>query len=194
MWLAHRLAKFSSHHPATALNAIIQTDEPDFARYEIDLAIVHVQERMLRPDDAILMHEEVFPVCSPNLLSVLSESAPQYRLLQEAHENSPVIDWRNWVAEIGLAGEFESRVVRYGSFGQVIAAALSGAGLALGRSPLIDPELASGRLVRVLPGVTRPASWRFVLRAGPGRSHRMVTPLIEFLHAEVADAQLPPPA
>lgn len=106
--------------------------------------------------------------------------------MQEANENSPELDWRSWASEFGLPDNFEKRVVRHASFSQVIGAALGGAGLSLGRSPLIDPELASGRLVRLFPGLARLASWRFVLRRGPGRRHRMLGPLIEFLHAEAA--------
>jgi LysR family transcriptional regulator, glycine cleavage system transcriptional activator len=73
-------------------------------------------------------------------------------------------------------------------FGEAIGAALGGAGVALGRSPLIDPELGSGRLVRLVPELSRSASWRFVLRRGPSRRHRMLGALIDFLRAEARPA------
>jgi LysR family glycine cleavage system transcriptional activator len=192
MWLARCLAEFSSRHPETRLNAIIQDGEPDFARYDIDLAVVHVPEGALRPDDVILLQEEVFPVCSPELHPFASTAVCRCRLLQEAHENSPEIDWRTWSAEFGLPDDFETKIVRYSSFSQVIGAAIGGAGLALGRSPLIEPELRSGRLVRLFPNRSRQASWRFVLRRGPARRHRMLDPLIEFLRAEAAAPALRP--
>ena len=192
MWLARRLAEFSSRHPETPLNAIIQDGEPDFARFDIDLAVVHVPERALRPDDVILLQEEVFPVCSPELHPFASKAVCRCRLLQESHQNSPEIDWRTWSARFGLPGDFETKIVRYSSFSQVIGAAIGGAGLALGRSPLIDPELRSGRLVRLFPDLSRPASWRFVLRKGPARRHLMLDPLIEFLQAEAAVPATPP--
>ena len=186
MWLARRLAEFSASHPDTPLNAIIQDGEPDFVRRDIDLAIVHVPERELGSDDIVLLQEEVFPVCSPELHPFASTAVCRCRLLQEAHENSPEIDWRNWSAEFGLPDDFESKIVRYSSFSQVMGAAVGGAGLALGRSPLIDPELRSGRLVRLFPALSRPASWRFILRRAPTRRHRMLDTLIEFLRAEAA--------
>jgi DNA-binding transcriptional LysR family regulator len=68
----------------------------------------------------------------------------------------------------------------------VMGAAIGGAWLALGRAPLIDPELRSGRLVRLFPDLSRPASWRYVQRRGPSRRHRMLDPLIEFLLADAA--------
>lgn len=184
MWLARRLAEFSALHPETPVDATIQMQEPDFARYGIDLAIVHVPERALRPEDVVLLREQVFPVCSPDLFPLASQGARRCRLLQEAHEDSPEVDWRNWASELGLPRNLEAQIIRYSTFSQAIGAALGGAGIALGRSPLIDPELASGRLVRLSAGLSRPASWRFVLRRGPSRPHPMLEALIGFLRKE----------
>lgn len=195
MWLARRLAEFSALYPETPINAIIQMEEePDYVRYDIDLAVVHVYEAKLQPDDMVLLRESVFPVCSPDLHAFATMAAHRCRLLQEAHDRANEIDWRTWTAQLGLRDDFETRIVRFSSFSQAIAAAIGGAGLALGRSPLIDEELSSGRLVPLLPGVSRPASWRFVLRRGPGRPHRMLTPLIDFLRAEAASTTVAKPA
>jgi LysR family glycine cleavage system transcriptional activator len=102
MWLARRLAEFSALNPTTPINAIIQLGEPDYARYDIDLAIVHVPEKLLQPDDIVLLREDVFPVCSPDLYSFASKAVCRCRLLQEAHEDSPEIDWRNWACAMTL--------------------------------------------------------------------------------------------
>ena len=137
MWLARRLAEFSSLHPDTPLHAVVLDDEPDFARSGVDLAIVHVPAHRLQADDDILLQETVFPVCSPDLHPYASVNVCRSRLLQEMHEHSPEIDWRNWSTEFGLPGDFETKIVRYSSFSQVIGAAVGGAGIALGRAPLI---------------------------------------------------------
>ena len=187
MWLARRLAEFSSQHPDVPINAIVQ-DEPGAGYKPVDLAIVNVKLRQVRPDDVVLVREEVFPVCSPELHPHASRAVCKCRLLQEAQDDSPEIDWQSWSAEFGLPGDFASKVVHYASFTQVIGAAIGGGGLALGRAPLIDPELASGRLVRLFPGVSRAASWCFVLRRGPGQAHRMLEPLIAFLSKEAKTA------
>ena len=184
LWLARRLAEFSSLHPGIPVNAITQDREPDFARHGIDLAVVHVHEGEVLPGDVTLLREEVFPVCSPELYPDAVGAVCKCRLLQEIHSGSAEIDWRNWSELFGLPADFETKIVRYTSFSQVIGAALGGAGLALGRSPLIDAELASGRLVRLFPDLSRQASWRFVLRRGPGRRHAMLEPLVAFLRAE----------
>jgi hypothetical protein len=77
-----------------------------------------------------------------------------------------------------------TKIIRYTSFSQVIGAAVGGAGLALGRSPSIDPELTSGRFVRLFPNISRRASWHFVLQRGPGRRHRGVSERLETSIAE----------
>ncbi|VWC11276.1 LysR family transcriptional regulator [Burkholderia lata] len=184
MWLARRLAEFSSLHPDTPLHAVVLDDEPDFARSGVDLAIVHVPAHRLRADDDVLVRETVFPVCSPELHPYASVNVCRSRLLQEMHENSPEIDWRNWSTDFGLPDDFETKIVRYSSFSQVIGAAVGGAGIALGRAPLIEPELRSGRLVPLRPGLERAASWRFVLRRNPSTRHRLLDPLIAFLRRE----------
>ncbi len=49
-----------------------------------------------------------------------------------------------------------------------IAAAVAGAGIALGRRPLIDFELASGRLVRPFADRSLPGPWDMIIRRRPG--------------------------
>jgi DNA-binding transcriptional LysR family regulator len=184
MWLAPRLAEFSGQHPEVGVNAIIQMEAPDFDRYGIDLAIVHVPEAARRPGDDVLLREDVFPVCGPALYPAACREISCCRLLQEAHEHSPEVDWRTWARELDLPPDFATKVVRYGTFSQAIGAAVGGGGVALGRSPLIDAELGSGRLVRLVPGLSRPASWRFVLRRNPSRRHRMLGALTDFLRVQ----------
>jgi len=187
MWLARRLAEFSSRHPDVPINAIVQ-DEPSSGFQTVDLAIVNVKRHRMRLDDEVLLREDVFPVCSPDLHYFASKAVCKCRLLQEAQDDSPEIDWRHWSVEFGLPADFESKIVHYSSFSQVIGAAVGCAGLALGRTPLIDPELATGRLVRLFPDVSRPASWCFVLRRGAGQRHRMLEPLIAYLKKEASAA------
>jgi LysR family glycine cleavage system transcriptional activator len=79
----------------------------------------------------------------------------------------PEYGWDTWFANLGAGAVPEDRLVRYGGYSPVIGAAVAGAGIALGRSPLVDFELASGRLVRLFPGAELPGTWRFVLQQNP---------------------------
>ncbi|KAG1439157.1 hypothetical protein G6F57_019539 [Rhizopus arrhizus] len=49
------------------------------------------------------------------------------------------------------------------------AAAAAGGGSALGRAPLIDEDLASGRLVPLMPQLRMPGSWGYVMRIHANR-------------------------
>nr|WKF55875.1 HTH-type transcriptional regulator DsdC [Paraburkholderia busanensis] len=191
LWLARRLAEFSARHPETPLNAITLDGEPDFARHGIDLAIVHIHADEVRDDDLVLFREEVFPVCGPDLYPLASKAVCRCRLLQETHDRAPELEWRNWAAHFGLPADFDTKIVRYSGFSQVVGAAIGGAGIALGRLPLIEAELRSGRLIRLFPGLSRPASWRFVMRAEPERRHKLLEPLVGFLREEAAVAAAP---
>jgi DNA-binding transcriptional LysR family regulator len=116
------------------------------------------------------------------------------RLLQEAHEDSPEVDWRSWASTLGLPRDLAARIVQYSTLRRGDRRRAWGAGVALGRAPLIDPELGGGRLVRLVPGLSRRASWRFVLRRGPSRRHRMLRALIDLLRTEARAATATRPA
>lgn len=183
-WLASRAAIFSALHPGARIDAIIVEGEPQMTRSAIDVAIVHIPVEALNADDTLLLREEIFPVCSPELRAFAVESVCKCRLLQEVVEGSPELEWANWSEEFGLPPDIAAKTVRYSSFSQVVAAAVAGAGLALGRSPLIEAELASGRLVRVFPEVARPASWCFVLRHREYARGSLLDKLVTFLIEE----------
>jgi LysR family transcriptional regulator, glycine cleavage system transcriptional activator len=63
-----------------------------------------------------------------------------------------------------------------------------------GNPPTTDRVQGIDVLVRLVPGLSRPASWRFVLRRGPSRRHRMLGALIDFLRAEARPQPAQPDA
>jgi hypothetical protein len=89
-------------------NARVQVEAAPVATWRV----VHVPEWALRPGDAVLLREEVFPVCSPDLYQLASQALCRCRLLQEARENSPEVDWRNWASALGLPPDLDARIVR----------------------------------------------------------------------------------
>jgi LysR family glycine cleavage system transcriptional activator len=169
LWLAPRLAAFAGQYPSTAWTMrAIEEERPDMVREEIDLAILRVRSGAVRPPDELLFEETVFPVCSPALGAFEApETLLGHSLLEESHGDSPEKDWRHWLGLLGLP-KASRRIVRFSSFNQVIAAAIAGAGIALGRVPLLDAELASGRLVRLFAPHELPGSWAFALHSRPG--------------------------
>ena len=182
MWLARRLAEFSSQHPEVPINAIVQT-EPGSGHAAIDLSVVNVKLTDVRPGDVVLVRETVFPVCSPELHAFASTAVCKCRLLQEEQDDSPEIDWRSWAGQFGLPRDFETKIVHYTSFSQVVGVRRGRGRAGVGPHTPDRSGLASGRLVRLFPAVSRAASWCFVLRRGRGQAHRMLETLIAYLRA-----------
>jgi LysR family glycine cleavage system transcriptional activator len=193
LWLAPRVAGFAARQPSVDVSLRILDDVPDWQRDGIDVAILRAR-RDAPPHsngvgDLTLADETVFPVASPILLG---NAAPddlslltRHTLLQEGHYSVPEYGWETWFALLGAGPLPEQRLVRYGGYSPVIGAAVAGAGIALGRSPLVDFELASGRLVRLFPGAELPGSWRFVLQQNPHVTpHPVLRAFVAFLLSE----------
>ncbi|PZW39283.1 LysR family transcriptional regulator [Humitalea rosea] len=168
LWLAPRLAAFAARHPSVAWHMRAIEEEPDLRREGLDLAIGRVRAGQVQPPDELLFAETVFPVCSPALgLQGLPAELLRHGLLEEEHAGSLEKGWQSWLAALGLPGA-RGTIIRFSNFNHAIGAAIAGAGIALGRSPMVDAELAAGRLVRLFAPLAMPGSYVFVLRARPG--------------------------
>ena len=169
LWLAPRLAIFAGRHTgATWHLRACEEVVPDLEQAGIDLAVIRVRPAAMLASDTLVFRETIFPVCSPTLLGTgRAEDVPLRNLLEEEHGNDREKSWVHWLPLLGKSAEEAGRTIRFGSFNQVVAGALAGTGLALGRSPLIDDELRTGRLVRPFPSASLPGSWTFVVRTRP---------------------------
>jgi LysR family glycine cleavage system transcriptional activator len=184
LWLAPRLAAFAALHPSVQWQmSSVEDEAPDMVREGLDLAVLRVRRGTLADGDRLLFSETVFPVCSPSLrLAGNPEELPRHTLLQEYHVASPEKDWSTWLELLGFGPDPKATIVRFYTFSAALAAAIAGAGIALGRQPLIDPDLAAGRLVPVFPDRTLAGSSDFVIRPRPGKERdRHVGRLVEYL-------------
>jgi LysR family glycine cleavage system transcriptional activator len=187
LWLAPRLAGFAALHPSVQWQVrSIEENEPDMIREGLDLAVLRAQRGTLATGDRLLFCETVFPVCSPSLGHVGDpDELSRYTLLQEdltGHVANPEKDWSHWLELLGCRPNAKVTIVRFYSFNATVAAAVAGAGIALGRAPLVDFELSSGRLIRPFADVSLPGSWDFVIRSRPGAARDVhVSQLQRFL-------------
>jgi LysR family transcriptional regulator, glycine cleavage system transcriptional activator len=188
MWVAPRLASFAAQHPSVQWEVKAIETEPDMMREGLDLAVLRTPRGMIAAGDRLLFQEEVFPVCSP-ALGLRRDPADllKHNLLQEAVTSSPEKEWGTWLEILGLSCGAKANMVHFSSFNAAIGAASAGAGVALGRSPLVDLDLASGRLVRPFGDLARPGSWDVVLRRRPGAERDVhVGQLERFLMTEAS--------
>lgn len=168
LWLAPRLAAFAALHPSVQWHVrSIEDNEPDMVGEGLDLALLRVRRGELAEGDRLLFSETITPVCSPSLhLTGKPEELLRHTLLQEDHGASPEKDWSTWLDLLGCRKATKVTVVRFHTFSGALAAAVAGAGIALGRQPLVDAELSAGRLVRPFAQAL-PGSWDFVIRGRP---------------------------
>ncbi|MCH7888132.1 MAG: transcriptional regulator GcvA [Proteobacteria bacterium] len=149
-WLVQRLGRFREAHPDIDVHVAPSDDLVDFARENVDLAIRYGQGEWpgLRADR--LMTEELFPVCSPNLLQGPHPlSAPADLRHHTLLHDDLRIDWRMWLMAAGVDGVDSRRGPGFTDSSMVIQAAVEGQGVALGRSALAAADLAAGRLVKL---------------------------------------------
>ncbi len=169
LWLAPRLAAFAAQHPSVQWQMRVIEATPDLLREGLDLAVLRARRGTLPEGDRFLFPETVFPVCSPSLqLDGDPAGLLRHNLLQEEVGSSPEKEWPTWLDLLGLGRRARANVVHFDTFNAVIGAAIAGAGIALGRTPLIDLELASGRLVRPFADRALAGSWDVVMRRRPG--------------------------
>ena len=160
-WLVPRLGRFAALYPDIEVRiATSDGREPDLLRDGIDIAIVKrsAKEAARNPLEMPLLSERVFPVCSPSLLngaSLLRNASDlvRYPLIEcdAAETEDSEFCWSAWLPRLGLDGPSSPRLLRFSEFGPALSAAVDGLGIALGRSPMVDAELAAGRLVRPFP-------------------------------------------
>lgn len=194
LWLLPRLADFQRLHPdidirISASDGFVSPDDP-----ELDLAL-----RYCRPADApagsdLLFGEVLSPVANPALGIRQPQDLARHTLLEQAdHQPSAeYLSWRRWLREKALP-DIEPRGWIYLNYGnQLVQAALSGQGVALGRLALIGEALARGELVEPFgPAGRLPSPYSYWLIRWPAAAHEQQRPEVQaFADWLLAQAQL----
>ena len=161
-WLVPRLGRFASLHPDIEVRiAAMDRREPDLWRDGVDIAVVKRPAKLADRDwtEMPLLREIVFPVCAPSILDGAIPLRSLHDLVRHtliesdtAEADDTEFTWSSWLSRFGLQQEQIARQLRFSHFGLALSAAIDGLGIALGRSPMVDAELASGRLVRPFGG------------------------------------------
>jgi len=148
-WLVPRLGRFRALQPDIDVRVSAGDEIVDFARDDVDLAIRYGDGHWPGVEVVALMTEDVFPVCSPELLNGPHplrhpDDLRHHTLLHDDMRET----WRIWLLAAGVEGIDPDRGPGYNLSALVIDAAVAGQGIALARSALISDDLASGRLVK----------------------------------------------
>ena len=149
-WLLPRVASFQEANPGIEVRLSASTHLVDFRREEVDMAVRYGRGHWpgLRAD--WLMAEDIFPVCSPSLRDGAKplrrpEDLAHHTLL---HATISREDWQLWLTAAGLPTALaQRRGLNFDQTFMAIQAAIDGLGVALGRTPYVEADIAAGRLV-----------------------------------------------
>ena len=146
-WLVPNLPKFRVLYPD--IEVVIDTSHRrvEFPVDGVDVAIRLGAEPSPKLDSIELVQETLFPVCSPDLLKK-SGGKIDFSKATLIHVSSTSEDWSAWAKGVGLPNLDISRGLRFDTIQMAFEAAVQGLGVAIGRIPLVDADLAAGRLVR----------------------------------------------
>ena len=155
LWLIPRLSRFTALHPDIDVRISATTDMLNLERSLIDLAIRYCKPETVPQGAVRLFGEEMIPVCSRALLH--DKTRPLKRPQDLAHHTllhfdyagaeTMYMDWGTWLTALGI-GELKSGgALHFSQYEQMIQAAISGQGVALGRQPLVSDLIESGALV-----------------------------------------------
>jgi LysR family glycine cleavage system transcriptional activator len=170
-WLSPRLSAFQEAHPGIDVRITTSMGLVDFRSGDVDAAIRYGRGQWPGVRADWLMADQLFPVCSPALLSGdkplrSPEDLAHHVLLHSINED----DWRLWLTAAGLPADISKQHgVTFDLILMVVQAAIDGIGVAIGRTSYVQDDIAKGRLV-VPFNITLPADAGFYLVSPAGKT------------------------
>jgi len=155
-WLIPRLPGFARLHADVTIHIETRTRPFLFADTPFDAALwagtPQQAAHWAGTRSTVLMHEDVVPVCSPQLIAprrqVGAQAVAKLPLLQQSTRPD---GWAPWFEAQGVAAPRARSGPRYELFSMLAAAAANGLGVALMPAMLIETELARGELIVACP-------------------------------------------
>jgi LysR family glycine cleavage system transcriptional activator len=147
-WLPKRLPGLLASPAGANLELRVDDRLADFITDGVDFGVRYGAGGWEGLTSQLLLAETLFPVCSPRMAERLAVRRPQdlmsAPLLEHGHR-----PWALWFDAFGLPPPRPDGLVFDDSL-MLYEAAAEGLGVALARSSLVEAELESGRLVRLL--------------------------------------------
>lgn len=170
-WLMPRLPEFSRLHPEITINMSTRLQPFNFASESFDAALHFGDPTWPGTERLLLKHEQILPVCAPDLLAGHRLEVPGDVLrLPLLHIQTRPDAWQGWLAQYGVEMDGPPPGTMYDQFATITQAALHGLGVALMPDYLVEQDLATDRLVAVF-GDPVPAQGNYYLVWPQGRTH-----------------------
>ena len=149
VWLIPRIGRFLAAHPNVSLRLTTTLESLEFGQEGVDVEIRYGSGDWPGVRAERLFWEELFPVCSPNLLKgpVPLEKPEDLTRHTMIHVIGEPENWQLWLRAAGVSGMSVGGGLQFDLHMMATHAAIAGLGVALGLSPMVDDALAEGRLV-----------------------------------------------
>ena len=177
-WLVLRLHRFQEQHPEIDVRISTSDDLVDLTRGDFDLAIRYGTGRYPGLDVDLLFTNEVFPACSPKLLTArpplrTPDDLPRHTLIHDqAAERDPLVPtWPMWLKAAGVKTVPITAGLTFNSMSLALDAAIAGQGIVLAYSTIAAADLAAGRLVRLF-SLALPDQFAYYIVTAPGALER----------------------
>lgn len=171
LWLVPQLSDFQAAHPDIEVRISTTNRVVDLLHEDIDLALRYCADRDAPAGAWRLFGDTLVPVAHPSVgtgLVLDRDTLPQQVLLDLDDARFPWLSWSPWLAANGLEAVRPRGRIRFNHYDQLIHAAASGQGLAIGRKEMMSSLFREGRLMP-LGGDRHPMTGRgFWLVAAPG--------------------------
>lgn len=150
-WLLPRLPRFRAAHPRIEVVMVAETRLVDLAREDFDLAVRYTSGPAPEGVEAHpWLSEKLVPVAAPTLLDRRPRMPTDFAALPFLHDTSDAF-WRYWLSAAGRPELLRDSGTVFNDYNLAVGAAVSGLGVLIGRTALIDEELREGRLVEAAP-------------------------------------------
>jgi len=152
-WLAPRLGGFVVDHPSIQLRISNADQRVDFDRDGIDVGLRYSADDHGDLHADLIAQARAFPVCSPALAERYGGDPSRIPRRLLLHDESALIapglpTWSAWLAAADAPTLPEGMGPWFSNSHMALSAAIAGQGFALGLAPLVDDDLAAGRLVK----------------------------------------------
>ncbi|MBA1143715.1 LysR substrate-binding domain-containing protein [Mesorhizobium neociceri] len=193
-WLAPRLHRFRKKHPETEIDINADLAVVDLSQRTVDIALRFGGGHYPAVETEWLMGDAIFPVVSPDYLAANGpvrdqhDVLPLFRILDTTAENDESgANWRHWFERNNLPLDTVGDGMNLNGTLLAVEAAASGLGVAIARKSLVENDLRTGRLVRLLT-TDIPTNWNHYVVIHPSISAwEPARSFINWLKAEASD-------
>jgi len=177
-WLVLRLHRFQERSPEVDVRISASDEIVDLTRGDFDVGIRYGTGRYPGLEVELLLKNEVFPACSPQLLASgpplrTPDDLPRHTLIHDqAEARDPLVPtWPMWLKAAGVKNVPATAGITFNSMSLALDAAVAGQGIVLAYSNIAAADLAAGRLVRLF-SLALPDQFAYYTVTAPGALER----------------------